>query len=98
MEARNWIYVGRCIEAKGEEITEMVNAAHEITRTTFRKYVDRFARENLERQLNYDLHANQGLTMASDFHVAYYRSTYRGLPCVYFVWSAIEHIFQAEGY
>jgi hypothetical protein len=36
------------------------------------------------------------LTMKRDWHVGYYRSTFRGKRCVYVVHSAIEYIFVEE--
>lgn len=53
-------------------------------------------RENLreiECQLGYALHSRRGLTMARDYHVSYHKSRFRGQPCVYFRWSAIEYVF-----
>jgi hypothetical protein len=34
------------------------------------------------------------LTMKRDWHVGYYKSTFRGQPCIYVKHSAIEYIFQ----
>lgn len=77
----------------GRAIRAMVESARDITRRTFLKHVDRTELRDIESQLGYALHPKQGLTMAGDFHPSYHRSTYRGRACVYFVWSAIEHIF-----
>lgn len=71
----------------------MVDKERGITRRTFLKHVDRENLRVIERQLGYDSHPRQGLTMAGDHYVAYYRSEFNGRPCVFFRWSAIEYIF-----
>jgi len=41
------------------------------------------------KELGYD----RWLPLKRDWHVAYFRSYYRGRPCYYMVWSAIEYIW-----
>jgi hypothetical protein len=71
----------------------MIRDGEEISRATFLKSVDPDEMLDLERRLGYERDSRKGLTMAKDWAVAYYRSTVRGCPAVYFVWSAIEHVF-----
>jgi hypothetical protein len=71
----------------------MVESASEITRSTFLRQVCPEDLRELELRLGYERHAALGLTMASDWHVVYYRSTYDGRPCYYFAHSHIEYIF-----
>lgn len=80
-----------CVNSTAEAINAMVDDAKEITYKTFRKYchdLDAWA-----EGMSYFLHYRQGLTLKRDWHVAYYKSTYKGEPCYYLVHSAIEHIW-----
>lgn len=82
-----------CIEGCGDSINEMKANSTSIVRSTFLKHVDREQMKQLQVQLGYELNAMLGLTMASDFLVGYYKSTYQGKPCYYFAYSGIEYIF-----
>lgn len=75
-----------------EDLNLMIRGgeSREISRKTFLKYVNQSDMKQLEGELGYDKH---GLTMAKDSMVGYYKSTLVGCPVVYFVWSAIEHVF-----
>src|SRR3990170_8090904 len=76
-----------------EDLNTMIRDGQEISRATFLKHVDPEQMKELERDLGYERDPRKGLTMARDWHVSYYKSTVRGCPAVYFVWSAIEHVF-----
>ena len=73
----------------------MVDEGREITRKTFLKHVDKTDMREVEKDLGYRTQHGygHGLTMASDWAVRYFKSKFNGKPCVYFQWSAIEHIF-----
>ena len=86
-------FVTSCVNSTAAAITPMVDQERDITRSTFLKHVDRTELRDIELQLGYAAHPRQGLTMAGDFHVAYYRSKFKGRPCVFFRWSAIEYVF-----
>jgi len=77
----------------GEAIRAMVDNARSITRRTFLRHVSRRDLEIFEKELNYEGHPSQGMTMAQDWHVGYYKSVFREKPVVYFCHSAIEYIF-----
>lgn len=79
----------------GPAIRLMVKHATHLSRRRFLQAVDRTDLANIEHQLGYApaRRRNGELTMARDWHVSYHRSRWQGKPCVYFVWSAIEHIF-----
>ena len=82
-----------CVQFHGAEVealNAMIRSAKEITRRTMLKHVDL---RPIARELGYDAHPSQGLTMAKDWAISYYKSTFRGWPAVFFVWSHIEHIF-----
>lgn len=84
-----------CTASDGQSIQQMIDGATDITRKTFLRYVDRESLADVERQLGYagSRTRNSDLRMTRDWHVSYHRSRYQGQPCVYFRWSAIEHIF-----
>lgn len=86
-------FLTSCVNTKGDDINEMQAVAKEVTRGTFLQYVDRASLADLTDALGYERYPRAGLTMAGDWHVSYYRSIYRGQPCVYFVHSCIEYIF-----
>jgi len=80
-------------EDQVDDLKAMIDASETISRATFLKSVDPAEMQNLEQQLGYERDPRKGLTMAKDWAVSYYRSTLLGCPAVYFVWSAIEHVF-----
>lgn len=90
---RKWNYRTNCTEETARAITHMVDSATKISRSTFFKYVDREALRAVEDILGYDAHPAQGLTMAGDAYVTYWKSRFRGHDCVYFSQSGIEYIF-----
>lgn len=82
-----------CVQFHGPEVealNAMIRSAKEITRRTMLQHVDL---RPIARQLGYEDHPSQGLTMAKDWAVSYFKSTFRGWPAYYFYWSHIEHIF-----
>ena len=82
-------FVTNCICADGDDINEMKRGAEIIEREEFLAEAAPESMAEQEAALGYDA----DFLMETDWHVAYYRSTYRGKPCVYFVWSAIEYVF-----
>jgi hypothetical protein len=80
-------------EDQVDDLSTMIREGKDISRSTFLKSVDPDEMKELEGRLGYERDPRKGLTMAKDFHVAYFKSTVRGCPAVYFVWSAIEHVF-----
>lgn len=82
-----------CVNSASIYITEMVGQSREITRETFLGHVDLAEMDDLERSLGYAVGHEKGLHMTNDYMVSYYKSQYRGQPCVYFDWSSIEHVF-----
>lgn len=86
-------FVTNCVNANGGDIRAMVDSATSIERSTFLRYVDRDQLRELEKSLGYSVGHERGLHMSNDWAVSYHKSTYRGRPCRYFCWSAIEYIF-----
>jgi hypothetical protein len=76
-----------------EELNQMIRSSKDISRKTFLKHVDPESMRMTEEAIGYVRDPRQGLTMAGDVFVGYHRSTVRGCPAVYFVWSATEFVF-----
>lgn len=74
----------------------MIDAAEQITRRTFLRHVDRQQLDTLTDLLGYVQHPSQGLTLAQDRAVGYYRSRLHGQRVYFFRWSAIEYVFAQE--
>lgn len=85
-------YLTCCVESDGKSITDMVEHARPVTLATFR---GRCNTAQWERCMGYDRGAKpgRGLPLSRDWHVAFFRSVYRGEHCYYAVHSAIEYIF-----
>jgi hypothetical protein len=83
-------YVGCCVELKGDDITDMVDVAIEVTAKTFKKNISTDAYKWLSTKLGYSgLH----FTLEEDYTVSFHRSKYKGKRCYYCRWSAIEYVF-----
>lgn len=77
-------------------LCDMIRGNRQVTRATFRRRVDRRAREGVEAALGYAPHCPGAvLTMRRDFHVSYHRSRLHGRVCYYIRHSAIEYVFAA---
>lgn len=72
--------------ADGDDINEMVSKASTICCETFLKYLE-------PGEWDVAPYNSKDFPLDKDWHVAYYRSEYRGIPCVYYVYSAIAYIF-----
>lgn len=77
----------------GQDINDMIDTGREITRRTFLEYVNKADMKSIEKSIGY----GRDFPMSRDWHVSYHRGTFRGVPAVWFVWSAIEHIFTLDG-
>lgn len=82
--------VTTCVDSTAKSITDMVDSSREITCKTFFRHVDR---KEVSLMLGYSLHKLRGLTIRDDYTISYHKSKYRGKPCYYLVWSAIEYVF-----
>lgn len=86
-----------CVEWPRHDVqylSDMIDDALEITRRTFLKHVDRNSLKGLERELGYEMHPKQGLTMSGDWAVSYHRSKLHSERVYYFRQSAIEYVFK----
>jgi len=91
------VYLTSCVDCPGSDagdaINDMVEQAVSITRRTFLTHVEVQSLREIELDLSYASHSGQGLMMAGDWHVSYFKSVFRGRACVFFDHSGIEHIF-----
>lgn len=92
-EEGRYVFITDCIGADGDDINEMKRAGKIISIETFRKAIGQKRWKDIQAQLGYDRH----MPIRKDWHVGYFRSTYRGVPAVYLVWSGIEHVFTLDG-
>ena len=93
---RDFYLVTTCVNAKGQDIDDMVHhdRCMEITRKAFLRHVDyKTVLAPVEESMGYSIVADGGLRMASDCMVSYWRSWYQGLRCYYIAWSGIEYVF-----
>jgi len=87
-------YVGCCVDLNGDDISDMVDEADQISWKEFYKYVDREDVEELFHGYGYDWSKRpKGLSLEKDWAVRTFRSKYKGKPCVYIQHSAIEYVF-----
>jgi len=88
-------YVGCCVDLKGRDITEMCDCATEVSYQTVRKRLGE-ALMNFAASMGYETSpggSKRGLFLSNDYHVRYYKSTYKGKPCYYIDHSCIEYVF-----
>jgi hypothetical protein len=77
----------------GGGLCDLIEERKEISRATFLKHVNREELAELEQGLSYARHPSQGMTMAGDYHVEYFRSRHHGNRVYGFRHSAIEYVF-----
>ncbi|MDD4181973.1 MAG: hypothetical protein PHE87_10100 [Victivallaceae bacterium] len=84
-------YLTNCVSSDANSISNMIDGSREIG---YRSFIQQVSLEHLLAVLpGYHINRSQGLTLRDDWHVRYYRSIYRGKPCVYLCHSAIEYVF-----
>ena len=74
-------------------LSDLINDRVEISRRTFLKHVNREDLKTQEYECGYQQHPRQGLTMAGDQYVEYFRSRWHGKRVYGFRWSSIEYVF-----
>lgn len=103
IEARSGItglsYVNNCVSWPARDVwaegglADMVNGALRVSRRTFLRHVNRESLSGIEASLGYEKHPMQGMTMAGDYAVSYYRSKLHGKTVYFLTHSAIEYVF-----
>lgn len=96
---QEYFYVTNCVNAKGEDIEKMIDNSVEIEWEEFNEHISnkeiRNALGDYGKTYDYDdLKSGSGLKFQDDYAVSFHKSfNYRGQPCYYFDWSAIEFVF-----
>ena len=93
-------YKNNCIDWPKNDIEGLIGIianAVTIQRPTFLRKIDTAELHAMEKTLGYENHHTNGLTMAADPYVSYFKSIYKGKEVYGFKWSAIEYVFTAGG-
>ena len=97
---QQFYFATTCVnQPSGEDIEKMTDNAQDISWEEFNKHVSndeiRKAIGSLYNfQYDYDDQKNgAGLRFQDDYAVSFHRSKFKGIPCYYFVHSAIEYVF-----
>ena len=87
-----------CPDLTDDELDDqaaMIEGAEEVSYQTFRRLVGAEELDRWARAHGYDVgHQRGGLRLNKDWAVGFYRSTWRGEPCAYLSWSAMEMIWR----
>jgi DNA repair protein RadC len=86
-------FVTDCIGSTYEDISALKETGEDVSRTAFARALGPEAWKEIQKELGY----GRDFPISRDWHVGYYRGTYRGVPAYYLVWSGIEHIFTLDG-
>jgi len=85
MSTRNFRYETCCVNANGQDISDMVDSSKNITWETLLKHVNI---EEIEMIL-----PNENPTLKKDWAVSFHKSKYQNKKCYYICHSAIEYVF-----
>lgn len=75
-------------------LNDMIRDQKAVTYRTMLKRCQGFL--NWAEQHGYTVHG-QDLHLKNDWHVGYYKSSFKGRPCYFVRWSAIEYIWVRRG-
>lgn len=81
------------VDAEGG-LSDLIDQRVTITRRTFIGKVEPLDRVQLEESLGYARHPKQGLTMAADWAVEYFKSKLHSEVVYGLRWSGIEYVFK----
>lgn len=84
-----------CVTLPASVVLNMIDKGRKITYRTFLKYVDvdHLAEQFPQYAWSLSEIREGNLRMKDDFVVEFYKSEFKGKPCVYVVHSAIEYVF-----
>jgi hypothetical protein len=94
---RKYVYETCCVNLSRsdvDDLQDMTDHGRKVSYKTFRKNcpdIEQWAEDHA-----YERSARRGLTLQNDYHVAFFKSRFRGRPCYYLVHSSIEYIFCME--
>jgi hypothetical protein len=92
-------FVTNCVQADGYEIAAMTDSpgSNEIDYAEFVAKLGNGRDAVGQKLIDQILPYGDDMRIDQDWHVRYNESSYRGLPCLYIVHSAIEYVFQRDG-
>lgn len=88
---KKYVYLTCCVDAEGEHVEAMENAAKGISYDTFIRHCNPYecgALQHYDRRVT-----GGGLTLRDDWQVQFYKSKYRGVICYVAEWSGIDLIW-----
>jgi hypothetical protein len=91
----DYTYTTNCVSAKGDDISEMVDIAEDVTYDELKEHCQGLKEWELGN--GYQPDGGKGLTLRKDWAVSYHRSKYLGRPCYYIYHSAIESVWTKGG-
>lgn len=97
--ARSFTYWKSCAQVTPSEVASldrMTQIGTQVTYRTFRRHVVGHSLDLWALSHRYLKDPRHGLTLKRDWHVAYFRSAWEGVPCYYLVWSAYEMIWRLK--
>ena len=86
-------YYTSCVNAKADDIYDMLDHAKEITYRTLLKHVGAKELQTVFSDYDWGPKKQWGLRLKDDWAVSFRKSVYRGRACVFVCHSAIEYIF-----
>jgi hypothetical protein len=90
-------YLTSCVDVPKKDVaalTKMVDEATDITYRTFIKWCSGPDLTNWKRERGYETDINKkGIYLRNDWAVRFHKSKYKGQPCYFICWSAIEFIW-----
>lgn len=86
-------FVHSCPASTYEDIQALQESEREVSLATFRKAVGPEQWREIRESLGYD----RALPISKDWHVRYYKGTYRHVPAYFLRHSRIEYIFTLGG-
>jgi hypothetical protein len=95
MSGKHYTYETCCVDIPQYQVADlqaMIDAGRDVTYETFQRHCAGLAEWAVEHGYE-GPHERGGLHIKNDWHVGYFKSTFRGRPCYYMSWSGIEFIW-----
>ena len=92
----DYMYETDCVEADGDDISNMVDAATEVRYKEIKSNCEGLKAWEIGSGYSPD-GTRKELTLRRDMEVRYYRSVYKGIPCYYIRHSGIEYVWVNAG-
>ncbi len=86
-------FVTDCIRSTYEDIQALMASEQAVSRTAVARAIGPVAWRDWQRDMGYD----KDFPISRDWHVGYFKGTFRGVPAYFIRHSRIEHIFTLDG-